>query len=111
SGQRFLHAVADRCPPVAVAPGVEARELGLEAASGGLASARVLRFRDAGTVELRDAADLEFPFVSAGRGSIEGSRGASLAAGDAVALPRGAFVLHGAPGLQVLEVTSSSTGR
>ena len=108
SGQRFLHAVADRCPLLAMPPGVEARDLGLHAASGGLATARVLRFRDAGTVELREPEDLEFLFVSAGTGQIEGPKRASLAAGDAVALPRGRFVLHGSPGLQVLEVTSSS---
>jgi len=59
-------------------------------------------------VELREPEDLEFLFVSAGTGQIEGPQRASLAAGDAVALPRGRFVLHGSPGLQVLEVTSSS---
>ena len=109
SGQRFLHAVADRCPRLPVAPGVEAVDLGLEGASGGVATARVLHFRDAGTVALREADELEFLFISAGTGSVEGPTRASVLAGDAVAFPRGLFVLHGSPGLQVLEVTSSST--
>ena len=106
SGQRFLHAVADRCPPRVLAPGVEARDLGLEDASGGVATARLLQFSESGTVELRDAEDSEFLFVSAGSGSIEGPTTADLATHDAVALPRGRFLLTGAPGLRVLEVTS-----
>jgi hypothetical protein len=108
SGQQFLHAAADRCPSEAVAPGADARDLGLHAASGGLATARVLQFRGAGTVQLRPSEDLEFLFVSAGTGSLEGPTEASLAVGDALALPPGPFALHGSPGLQVLEVTSSS---
>ena len=107
SGQRFLHAIAVRCPSRALAPGVEVRDLGLEDASGGIASARVLHFRDRGTVELREADDLRFLFVRAGTGSLGGPEKAALAGGDAVALPRGPFVLDGSPGLQVLEVTSS----
>jgi mannose-6-phosphate isomerase-like protein (cupin superfamily) len=107
SGQRFLRAIAGHCPTRPVAPGVEARDLGLEDASGGIATARVLHFRDRGTVELRESDDLRFLFVSAGTGEIEGRERASLAAGDAVSLPRGPFLLNGSPGLQVLEVTSS----
>ena len=110
SGQRFLHAVADRCPLLSAAPGVEARDLGLDDASGGVATARVLHFGSAGTVKLREADDLEFLFVGAGTGSIEGPGGATLTAGDAVALPPGRFVLQGSPGLQVLEVTSPALG-
>lgn len=110
SGQRFLHAVGDRCPRLPVAPGVEARDLGLDEASGGIATARVIHFPDAGTVALREAEDLEFLFVAAGRGSVEGPSSATLAAGDALALPRGAFVLHGSPGLRALEVTGRSGG-
>ena len=76
SGQRFLHAVADRCPPRVLAPGVEARDLGLEDASGGVATARLLQFSESGTVELRDAEDLEFLFGECGlrldRGSDDG---------------------------------------
>jgi len=108
SGQRFLHAITDQCPPRLLAPGVEARDLGLEDASGGVATARVLQFRKSGTVELREAEDLEFLFVSAGTGSLEGLRSTTLAMYDAVALAPGPFVLTGSPGLRVLEVTSSS---
>jgi uncharacterized RmlC-like cupin family protein len=105
SGQRFLHAVADRCPRELLAPGVEARDLGLQAASGGLATARALRFHGAGTVELRDADDLRFLFVREGSGSVDGPSRVDLATHEAVALPRGRFLLTGAPGLRVLEVT------
>jgi mannose-6-phosphate isomerase-like protein (cupin superfamily) len=105
-GQRFLHAVPDRCSPRAVATGVTEVDLGLHAASGGLASARAVRFDRAGTVDLRDADDLRFLFVGAGTGAIAGPRTATLAAGDAVAFPPGRFILTGSPGLQVLEVTS-----
>ena len=105
-GQRFLHLVADRCPSQPVGTGVTARELGLHAASAGLATARTLLFEEGGSVELRDSDDLRFLFVSSGTGSIAGPRRARLAAGDAVALPPGPFVLTGAPGLQAFEVTS-----
>ena len=108
SGQRFLHAVADQCPAQLLAPGVEARDLGLHAASGGLATARTLQFLGKGSVELADADDLRFLFVSEGSGSIEGLRSATLAIHDAVALAPGPFVLAGSPGLRVLEVTASS---
>jgi mannose-6-phosphate isomerase-like protein (cupin superfamily) len=105
SGQRFLHAVADRCSRELLAPGVEAADLGLQGASGGLATARALRFDGAGTVELRDADDLRFLFVREGSGSVDGSTRVDLATHDAVALPRGKFLLTGAPGLRVFEVT------
>ncbi len=105
SAQRFLHAVADRCPRELLSPGVEARDLGLQAASGGLAMARALWFDGAGTVELRDADDLRFLFVRGGSGSIDGPIRVDLATHDAVSLPRGTFLLTGTPGLRVLEVT------
>jgi hypothetical protein len=108
SGQRFLHAVADRCSAQLLAPGVESRDLGLDAASAGIATARALRFQSAGTVELRETDDLRFVFVCEGTGSIQGETSARLAAYDAVALPRGPFLLLGSPGLRVLEVTSTT---
>ncbi|HEY1333749.1 MAG TPA: cupin domain-containing protein [Myxococcaceae bacterium] len=105
SGQRFLHAVAERCPRELLSPGVEAVDLGLHAASAGLATGRALRFDGAGTVELRDADDLRFVFVREGSGAIDGPTRVHLATHDAVALPRGLFLLTGTPGLRVLEVT------
>jgi len=105
-GQRFLHAAADRCPLESLVPGVTSRDLGLHTASGGLATARTLQFDGSGSVDLREADDLRFLFVSAGTGSIDGSTRAALAAGDAVALPPGGFILTGAPGLRVFEVTA-----
>jgi mannose-6-phosphate isomerase-like protein (cupin superfamily) len=107
-GQRFLHAVADRCSLQLRAPGLEARDLGLQAASGGLATAWALRFQDPGTVEIREADDLRFLFVSEGSGSIHGAASFALAAGDAVALPPGPFLLAGSPGLRLLEITSTA---
>jgi mannose-6-phosphate isomerase-like protein (cupin superfamily) len=111
SGQRFLHAVADRCSAQLLAPGVESRDLGLDAASGGIATARALHFQGAGTVELREADDLRFVFVSDGSGSIQGATRTGLAAYDTVALPPGPFLLLGSPGLRVLEVTSTTRSR
>ena len=108
SGQRFLHVVADHLLPQLPAPGVEARDLGLHAASGGLVTARALQFEEAGSVELREADDLRFLFVSAGSGSVDGAVRTALEMGDAVALPPGHFMLTGLPGLRVLEVTSST---
>jgi quercetin dioxygenase-like cupin family protein len=105
-GQRFVHAVADGCARQLLATGVTARDLGLHRPSGGLATARTLLFDGPGSVELGEAEDLKFLFVSAGTGSIDGPTRATLAAGDAVALPPGPFVLTGSPGLEVLEVTS-----
>jgi len=106
SGQRFLHAVADRCPVRSVAPWVDVRELGLDAPSGGLAAAQTVSFGSAGTVQLREADDLRFLFVLQGSGSLQGAASATLAPRDAVALPPASVLLTGAPGLQVLEVTS-----
>jgi hypothetical protein len=57
-------------------------------------------------VELWEADDLRFLFVCTGAASIDGPTRATLTVGDAVALPPGPFVLHGSPGLRVLEVTS-----
>ena len=108
SGQQFLHAVAGRGSLRLLAPGVEAHDLGVHDASGGIATARTVRFQEAGTVELRDADDLHFLFASAGSGTIDGAVRAALSAYDAVALPPGPFLLTGAPGLQVLEVTSKA---
>lgn len=111
SGQRFLHAVANRCLPQLLAPNVETRDLGLDAPSGGVATARALRFQGSGTVDLREADDLRFVFVIEGSGSIQGATRTELAAYDAVALPPGRFLLVGEPGLRVLELTSRTRSR
>ena len=50
-------------------------------------------------------------FVSEGSGWIQGATRTELAAYDAVALPPGRFLLVGAPGLRVLEVTSTTRPR
>ncbi|HZJ56138.1 MAG TPA: cupin domain-containing protein [Myxococcaceae bacterium] len=110
SGQRFLHGVADGGTAELLAPGVEALDLGLRAASGGLASARVLRFQDAGATELSEADDLRFLFVIEGSGSIHGAERTALATHDALALPPGPFLLTGSPGLRALEVTCTAGG-
>jgi mannose-6-phosphate isomerase-like protein (cupin superfamily) len=104
-GQRFLHAIAETCTQVLLAPGVASRDLGLHAASGGLATARTLRFDRPGSVDVLEGDELRFLFVSAGTGSIDGSTSAALGASDAVALPSGRFVLTGASGLRVFEVS------
>ncbi|HEY1418369.1 MAG TPA: hypothetical protein VGF41_10700, partial [Myxococcaceae bacterium] len=107
-GQRFLHAVGDRCVPQPLTPGVTSLDLGLQVASGGLAAARVLRFDRPASIELRDSHELRFLFVIAGSGSLDGSTKAAIEPGDAVSLPRGPFVLTGSPGLRLFEVTSGA---
>jgi quercetin dioxygenase-like cupin family protein len=107
-GQRFLHAVADRCVAEPLTPGLTSLDLGLQEASGGLASARVLQFDRHASVELRDSHELRFLFVIAGGGSLNGPTQATLEAGDAVSLPRGPFVLAGSPGLRLFELTSGA---
>ena len=62
-------------------------------------------------MKLRQGDDLELLFVRAGTGSVEGSRNATLATGDALSLPPGPFVLAGSPGLEILEVTVSAPAR
>ena len=108
-GQRFLHAVSDRCVPQPLTPGLTAIDLGLESASAGFAGARVLRFDEVASIELRDGEELRFLFVIAGTGALAGGTNATLAPGDAVALSRGPFVLRGSPGLRLLEVSSPAT--
>jgi mannose-6-phosphate isomerase-like protein (cupin superfamily) len=105
-GQKFLHAVAERCASRALSPGVTELDLGLQAASDELASARVLRFDEPATLELRESAELRFLFVIAGNGALDGATRATLGTGDAVALPPGPFVLTASAGLRLLEVTS-----
>jgi quercetin dioxygenase-like cupin family protein len=105
-GQKFLHAVAARCVSQPLAPGVTALDLGLQAASAGLADARVLRFDGAASAELRPSEELRFLFVSAGAGAVDGPVRTTIAAGDALSLPPGPFVLTGSSGLRVFEVTS-----
>jgi len=105
-GQRFLHAVADRCVFEMLTPGLTSIDLGLEGPSRGLADARVLRFDGPASVELRDGEELRFLFVLAGVGAVDGPVKTTIAAGDALSLPPGPFVLTGSPGLRVLEVAS-----
>jgi len=107
-GQRFLHAVGDRCVSQPLTPGVTSVDLGLQFASGGFAAARVLRFDRPASIELRDSHELRFLFVIAGSGSLDGSTRTALEPGDAVSLPREPFVLAGSPGLRLFEVTSGA---
>jgi hypothetical protein len=101
--------VSGHCVPEPLTPGLTSLDLGVESASDGFAGARVLRFDGRASVELRDGEELRFLFVIAGTGSLDGATKATLEPGDAVALPRGPFVLTGSPGLRLLEVSSPAT--
>ena len=89
--------------------GIEARDIGIAAATDGLAGAQVLRFN--GTEALlphRHEAEFVFHFVLEGTATLKaaGQGTHALSAGDSFVIPSGLiFELHGASGdLELLEV-------
>lgn len=109
-GQRFLHHRADAAAwrPWRLG-GFEARDLGVGAATGGLARAEVARCRDAGVAPApwSHGGELLFGFVLAGSAALEtGDREVSLGAGDAFSLPAGleAALLDPSGDLELLEI-------
>ncbi|HEY5907050.1 MAG TPA: cupin [Vicinamibacteria bacterium] len=118
-GQRFVRHEAARATfsPWRM-PGFEARDLGIAAATDGLATARVARVAPAhaATSKVLDElahvshdAELLFTFVLAGGALLlcEGQEGVALAAGDAFVIPAGRpFALtEPSPDLELLEVS------
>lgn len=104
-GQRFVRHLpgAAQFGPSRLA-GFEACELGIAAATGGLASVHVVRARAAGEVTDRHDADLVFRFVLAGAITLDGVH--RLGAADAVVVPAGQQVIwsDASPDLALLEV-------
>jgi quercetin dioxygenase-like cupin family protein len=93
-GQRFVrHVAATAGWSDGRTAGFEARDLGLAAATGGLAGGRVVRPRDAGASSrtTEHGGELFFLFVLGGELRLrpEGSSEERLAAGDAVVVPAG----------------------
>ena len=72
--------------------GIEARDIGINAATGGLAGARVLRFSGTKTMPShRHEAEFVFQFVLEGSAMLEaeGQGSHSLSAGDSYVIPNG----------------------
>lgn len=107
-GQRFVRFSSSSSTTTSFGPsrlpGFDACELGIAAATGGLASVHVLRARDPGRLSARHGADLLFHFVLRGRLTLDGEH--RLAAADAFTLPAGrTFTWSDAsPDLELLQV-------
>ena len=116
NGQRFICDVASKAIWKASRfHGFEQRDMGIGAATHGLAGARVLRSpgsavadRRGGTPRNAHAGEFAFYFVLSGTTVLESTTlGAhDLSPGDSCALPASAdFAIHPTPGLELLEVT------
>jgi quercetin dioxygenase-like cupin family protein len=104
-GQRFARFVASSARFAAAAvPGFDACDLGIAAATRGLASVAVLRGRDPGRVVLRHDAELWFHVVLRGELTLDDER--RLGAADAFVIPAGRPVTwsQASPDLELLEV-------
>jgi quercetin dioxygenase-like cupin family protein len=110
-GQRFVHHVASTATWRAwPGTGCEQRDLGLDAATGGLASARVVRRAPGAqpTPVWRHAGELLFLHVLAGALDLDCAAAGALAlrAGDGAALPPGPehALVSGSDDLELLEL-------
>ncbi|MBL9035191.1 MAG: cupin domain-containing protein, partial [Rhodospirillaceae bacterium] len=85
------------------------RDIGIEAATDGLAGVRVVRAKNrAATKEISHAGEFNFLFVLQGEITLRHSQFGQhqLAAGDSCVLPAGApYALNAEAGLEMLEVT------
>ncbi|TMQ08401.1 MAG: cupin [Deltaproteobacteria bacterium] len=100
---RFLAASAQFAP--APLPGFDACELGIAAATRGLAGVSVLRARDPARIALRHDAELWFHVVLRGELTLDDQH--RLGAADAFTIPAGRPVTwsHASPDLELLQVT------
>jgi quercetin dioxygenase-like cupin family protein len=104
-GQRFVHFTASSARfGAAPVPGFDACELGIAAATGGLAGVSVLRARDPGRVALRHDAELWFHVVLRGELILDDQH--RLGAADAFTIPAGRPFTwsHASPDLELLQV-------
>ena len=104
--------------PVDGASGLQARELGLRAASGGLMQAQHLRWRgdrDAGTGPCVAASDFHYLYLLQGhmRLRVAGEEAIHLGPGDGVNLPRGAHYQGSnlSPDVEWLDIRAPSDAR
>ncbi len=106
-GQRFVRHVAGEAAWEPAAPGGLQRDLGIGAATGGLAGARVLRLDPRGQ-PMRHQAELLFRFVLDGQVELTvGERTVQLRGADSVVIPPAElFAMEpAAPGAEILEVS------
>lgn len=92
AGQRFVHhRAASASWALGPAPGFEQCDVGIAAATDGLADVHVLRSRDGGVLSLAHAGELSWSFVLDGEATLAcpGEPEHALVAGDAVAVPPG----------------------
>lgn len=85
SGQRFVHHRALEASWIPVGQGLQARDLRLRDATGGLADARVIRGE--GELDNQHEGDLSFWFALEGSGSLDGQ---PMSGGDAITVASGA---------------------
>ena len=110
-GQRFVRHVATQARWLTWrADGFEMRDTGIAAATGGLASVRVVRPRGAGAKAAfgPHGGEFLFLFVLAGEVGLEGEKLGrhQLKSGDSCVIPAGtAYALDAGVGLEMLEVT------
>ncbi len=113
-GQRFVRHIARQAawqPWATLGGGVhfEYRDIGIAAATDGLAGVRVVRARNrAATKQIAHGGEFNFLFVLAGELTLRHSQFGQhqLAAGDSCVLPAGApYALNAEAGLEMLEVT------
>jgi quercetin dioxygenase-like cupin family protein len=104
-GQRFVRftAASARFSP-SVLPGFEACELGIAAATRGLASVRVLRARDPRPLAARHRADLLFHFVLRGQLTLDGANRLGAAGAFTTAGGRPFAWSDMSPDLELLQV-------
>ena len=91
TGQRFVHHRAAEAAWQPWRHGFAARDLGIAAATGGIASAHVARPQPhpASRATLRHGGELRFLFVLAGSFTLDCDGGHRLASGDAAVVPAG----------------------
>lgn len=108
-GQLFVRHEAAKTPWSSWrVPGFEARDLGIGAATEGLAGARVLRAKGATAIPAATHdAEFQFFFLQQGRATLQCEGDHALQAGDACVIPAGKrFGFNAAsPDLELLEVT------
>ena len=113
-GQRFVRHIAKQAPwqpwgTLGGGPNFEARDIGIEAATDGLAGVRVVRARNrAATKQRAHGGEFNFLFVLQGELTLRHAEFGQhqLAAGDSCVLPAGSlYALNAEAGLEMLEVT------
>lgn len=108
SGQRFLRHVAEATPWTPF-DGGEARETGMEAATGGLAEVRTVRAKAAPVRFQPHAGELVFGFVLDGSARLETGEDRGIDAGDAFVVPPSEpwAITDASPGFRLLHVTTA----